>query len=73
MPQAWDILRSARGAARTWRRSTLALYDRVFAVNRGLLREIKQYEDRLEEESWLTQRVLPPAQTGPVARLRRGQ
>ena len=62
VPQAWDILRSARDAARMWRRSTLALYDRVFAVNRGLLREIQQYEDRLEEESWLARRVLPPAQ-----------
>jgi hypothetical protein len=62
VPQAWDILRSARGAASMWRRSTLAPYDRVFAVNRKLLREIQDYEDRLEEESWLTHRVLPPAQ-----------
>ena len=62
VPQAWDILRSVRGAVHTWRTSTLALYDRVFAVNRGLLREIKQYEDRLEEESWLARWVLPSAQ-----------
>ena len=62
VPQAWDILRSVRGAVHTWRTSTLALYDRVFAVNRGLLREIKQYEDRLEEESWLSRWVLPSAQ-----------
>ena len=62
VPQSWDILRSVYDAARMWRRSTLALYDRVFAVNRELLREIKQYEEQLEEESWLAQRVLPPAQ-----------
>jgi hypothetical protein len=60
--QAWDIFRSVRGAVHTWRMSTLALSDRVFTVNSGLLREIKHYEDRLEEESWLTQRMLPPAQ-----------
>jgi alginate O-acetyltransferase complex protein AlgJ len=62
VPQAWDIFRSARGAVSMWRWSTLTLYDRVFTVNSGLLREIKQYEDRLEEEAWLAQRVLPPAQ-----------
>src|SRR5262249_4005055 len=62
VPQAWDILRSARGAASMWRWSPLAPADRVFAVNRWLLREIKHYEDHLEEESWLMQRVLPPAQ-----------
>jgi hypothetical protein len=62
VPQAWDILRSARGAASMWRWSPLAPADRVFAVNRWLLREIKHYEDHLEEESWLMQGVLPPAQ-----------
>src|SRR5262245_21667491 len=62
VPQAWDIFRSVRGAVHTWRPSTLAPYDRVFAVNRELLHEIKQYEDRLEEVSWLTGWVLPPAQ-----------
>ena len=62
VPQAWDILRSARDAVHTWRTSTLAPYDRMFAVNRGLLREIQHYEARLEEEAWLTRRVLPPAQ-----------
>ena len=62
VPQAWDIFRSVRGAVRLWRWSPLAPYDRVFAVNRMLLPEIQHYEDRLEEESWLTQRVLPPAQ-----------
>jgi len=61
-PQAWDILRNARQAVRTLRRSPLPLWDRVFATNREFLREIHQYEDRLEEESWLTQTVLPPAQ-----------
>ena len=62
VPQAWEILRSARGAARQWRWSPLSLSDRVFAVNRWLVREIKHYEDHLEEASWLTQRVLSPAQ-----------
>jgi len=62
MPQAAEILGSGRDAERMWRSSALPLYDRVFAVNRVLLREIEQYEDRLEEESWLTRHVLPPAQ-----------
>jgi alginate O-acetyltransferase complex protein AlgJ len=62
VPQVWDILRSVHGAVHTLRWSTLALSDRMFTANRELLREIKQYEDRLEEESWLAQRVLPPAQ-----------
>src|SRR5262249_32226967 len=50
MPQAAEILGSGRDAERMWRSSALPLYDRVFAVNRVLLREIEQYEDRLEEE-----------------------
>ena len=62
IPQSWYILRSARDAAYMLRHSPLAPYDRVFAVNRELLREIEQYADRLEEESWLTERVLPAAQ-----------
>ena len=60
--QVWNLFRSVRNAAGMWHQSTLPLYDRVFAVNRGLLRDIKLYEDRQEEASWLTQRVLPPAQ-----------
>jgi hypothetical protein len=57
VPQLWDILRSGRDAVHTWRWSTLPLADRVVAVNRGLLRESGHYDDRLEEESWLAQRV----------------
>jgi alginate O-acetyltransferase complex protein AlgJ len=62
VPQAVEIFRSAHGAASTLRWSALPVYDRVFAVNRQLLSEIHQYDDRLEEDSWLTRRLLPPAQ-----------
>jgi len=66
VPQAWDILRSARSAVYTLLTIKPApprvLAYRVLVVNRELMREIKHYEDRLEEESWLTRQVLPPTQ-----------
>jgi hypothetical protein len=60
--QVWDIVRIARGGVRTWRTSDLSLYERILSVNRILLKEMEQFEIRLQEGSWLTQLVLPPVQ-----------
>ena len=66
MPQAWVIFRSAGSAVYALARIKLAsprvFASRVLLVNRELLREIKNYEDRLGEESWLTRQVSPLAQ-----------
>jgi hypothetical protein len=62
VPQAWDIFPHFRRAVHEWRWSNLDFYPRVFAVNRELLRNMKEYEDKVEDESWLRERLLPPAQ-----------
>ncbi len=72
VPEAWDIFRHARRAVREWRRSDLDLWERTFTVNRTLLRDMEQYEDRLEENSWLTEYILSPAQYMLARYLRAG-
>lgn len=61
IPQAWDIFRVAQDAIARWRQHKRSL-DHLFTVNQEVLRKIKQYSDRLEEESWFNQQVLPITQ-----------
>lgn len=48
------------------------LASRVVSANRALLRELGRYETRVEEESWLSREVLPPAQYFFIRHLRVG-
>lgn len=52
--------------------SEAPLFSRMAAANRALLREMEAWESRLEEESWLTRVVLPPAQYVFTRRLNLG-
>ena len=63
-PPVWDILRAP---ARAWRASR-SLPDhgpvsRALFFDRSLLREMQEWEKALEDNSWLTHAVLPPAQS----------
>ncbi len=62
-PPVWDILRAP---ARAWRASC-SLADRgpvsrALFFDRSLLREMQEWEKALEDNSWLTHAILPPAQ-----------
>lgn len=49
-----------------------ALFPRISTANRALLREMEAWETRLEDASWLTRTVLPPAQYFFTRRLNLG-
>ncbi len=60
--QAFTFLRALRQTPSIFRDASGPVWSRVFAVNRFLLREIDVYEDRLERESFLDARLVPPMQ-----------
>jgi alginate O-acetyltransferase complex protein AlgJ len=51
-----------RGVAQTWRQTGGARAKRVLAANGRLLQNIHEYERRLEDQSFLTARLLGPVQ-----------
>ncbi|MBM4263738.1 MAG: hypothetical protein FJ145_20225 [Deltaproteobacteria bacterium] len=61
MPQAWHVATIVGDAVSELRKNRQALRQ-VLAVNRDVMRKIKLYTDRLEEESWFNQRALPLTQ-----------
>ena len=63
VPQCYDILASVPKALDATRGDDLALVDRVMAADRVLLRDMKEYEDQLKDESLLAKTMLPPAQS----------
>ena len=53
LPAAWEEFQQSEGGVAT----------KVFAANAHLLKHINEYEDQLEEESWLARRILAPTQS----------
>lgn len=62
LPQCYDILHSVRIAVDRGTKTEGSPYHRVLAANRVMLREMALYEEALEEQSWLTGRLLPASQ-----------
>ena len=62
LPGCFDIFVRAGATARQWPDIPGGFFRRVAALNAGLLRDIRDYEDDLEETSRLGQIVLPRVQ-----------
>jgi len=48
--------------AETWQRTDGGFFDRLFAANAEALKQINNYEDALEDASWMTHAMLGPVQ-----------
>lgn len=62
VPQCYDIFRLPPGIAQTLNRQGTGLFRRLLEANRCLMRAMRAYEDRLEDESIVCAWVRPQAQ-----------
>jgi len=60
--EALDIVDAPGRAAQAFSKTKGSLFGRLMAADRSLLGDIDSYEDGLEEESFLTKSLVPPAQ-----------
>ena len=62
VPQCYDIFRKPPGVAEAFGRKGLNIFQRIVAANRALMRTMRSYEDRLENDSIVCARIRPPIQ-----------
>ncbi len=62
VPHCYAIVKALPESGAVFRGRSGGVATRVIAANRNLLRDMRRYENELEESSWLTRVFLPPTQ-----------